>query len=137
MAWQLGLIWTRKPCESIIDDQILRGLEDAAQLLASAAAAPAWVLLASVMSRATFGMPMIAPEGDLIGEMLSETSIRLAVLAQAYRFVVLDALTPADPSQRVLDLRQPVGGNEQRDVLARGFRGRSIRIAARRPNSSR
>ena len=35
------------------------------------------VLLASVMSRATFEMPMVAPEGDLIGEMLSETSIRL------------------------------------------------------------
>ena len=34
------------------------------------------VLLASVMSRATFEMPMVAPEGDLIGEMLSETSIR-------------------------------------------------------------
>ena len=35
------------------------------------------VLLASVMSRATFEMPMVAPEGDLIGEMLSETSIGL------------------------------------------------------------
>ena len=34
------------------------------------------VLLASVMSRATIEMPMVAPEGDLIGEMLSETSTR-------------------------------------------------------------
>ena len=66
------------------------------------------VLLASVMSRATFEMPMVAPEGDLIGEMLSETSIRLAILSQAHRFIVLDAFAPADPAQRVLHLRQPV-----------------------------
>ena len=80
------------------------------------------VLLVSVMSRATFEMPMVAPEGDLIGEMLSETSIRLAILSQPHRFVVLDAFAPADPAQRVLHLRQPVVGHEQRDVLARGFR---------------
>ncbi len=38
------------------------------------------VLLLSVMSRATFDMPMVAPEGALIGEMLSETSIGLPSL---------------------------------------------------------
>ena len=32
------------------------------------------VLLASVMSRATFDMPMVSPDGALIGDMLSETS---------------------------------------------------------------
>ena len=39
-----------------------------------------WVRLVSVMSRATLEMPMVAPDGALIGEMLSETSTRLPSL---------------------------------------------------------
>ena len=80
------------------------------------------VLLLSVMSRATFDMPMVAPEGDLIGEMLSETSIGLPSLRKRVRFVVLDALAPADPPQRILHLGLPLrSGTRMRDALARGL----------------
>ena len=57
---------------------------------------------------------MVAPEGDLIGEMLSETSIGLPSFRTRTRFIVLDAFAPADPAQGVLHLRQPVVGDEQR-----------------------
>ena len=48
-------------------DQILRGFEDAAALL-DLPPQRLPVRLASVMSRAIFDEPMVAPEGDLIGE---------------------------------------------------------------------
>ena len=44
---------------------------------------------------------MIAPDGVLIGEMLSETWTRLPILAQTLGFVVLDGFAPADPAQDV------------------------------------
>ena len=47
---------------------------------------------------------------------------RAAVLAQAHRFVVLDAFAPADPAQGVLHLALPVGGHDDRDVLPDRFR---------------
>ena len=53
-------------------DQILRGLEDAPPFLDLRLSASR-VFLASVMSRAILDAPMIAPDGALIGEMLSET----------------------------------------------------------------
>ena len=56
------------------------------------------VLLASVMSRATFEMPMVAPEGDLIGEMLSETSTRLPSLRS--RTVSLCSMLSPQPIRR-------------------------------------
>ena len=74
------------------------------------------------MSRATFEMPMVAPEGDLIGEMLSETSIRWPLFRS--RTVSLSSMLSPQPIRRSasLQLRQPVFGYKQRDVLARGFR---------------
>ena len=56
------------------------------------------VLFASVMSRATFEMPMVAPEGDLIGEMLSETSIGLPSFRS--RIVSLCSMLSPQPIRR-------------------------------------
>ena len=52
----------------------------------------------SVISRATFDMPMVAPEGDLIGEMLSETSIGLPSLCK--RVVSLCSMLSPQPIRR-------------------------------------
>ena len=50
------------------------------------------------MSRATFDMPMVAPEGALIGEMLSETSTGLPSLRR--RVVSLCSMLSPQPIRR-------------------------------------
>jgi hypothetical protein len=50
------------------------------------------------MSRTTFEMPMVAPEGDLIGEMLIETSIGLSPFRN--RTVSLCSMLSPQPIRR-------------------------------------
>ena len=65
---------------------------------------------------------MVAPEGGLDRGDAERDFDPLAAFSQPHRFTVLDAFAPADPAQRVLQLRQSIFGYNQRDVLARGFR---------------
>ena len=80
------------------------------------------VFLASVMSRAILEAPTIAPDGALIGEMLSETWHRAAVLAQSHGLVILDRFAAADPAQHVAHLGPQFGRHDDIDVPAHGFR---------------
>ena len=65
---------------------------------------------------------MIAPDGALIGEMLSETWTVTSVLAQSHGFVILDRLAAADLAQDVAHLGPPLGRDDEIDVLADRFR---------------
>ncbi len=102
-------------------DQILRGLEDAAKLF----------------GLPTQHLPGLVGFGDVAhntrdadgrsrGRLDRRDAERdfdpPATFSQADRFTVFDAFAPADPAQRVLQLRQSILGYQQRDVLARGFR---------------
>ena len=80
------------------------------------------VLLLSVISRTTLEMPMVTPEGALIGEMLSETSIGLPSLRK--RTVSLCSMLSPQPIRRRMSCTSGSRslGDEQRDALAGGFR---------------
>ena len=74
------------------------------------------------MSRATFDMPMVAPEGALIGEMLSETSTGLPFFRR--RTVSLCSMLSPQPIRRRVSWTSGSrsAGTMQRDVLAHRFR---------------
>ena len=113
-------------------DQVLRGLEDAA------------ALFDFLVER----LPGFLGFGDVAGD-LGDADDRArwrpdrgdaernldwsAIVAQPHRFVVLDRFAPADPAQDVPHLGQPLGRDDQIDILPDRFRrGKSEQPFGRR-----
>ena len=102
-------------------DQILRGLEDAAKLFGLPPQH-----LPGLVGFGDVARHLRDADGRARGRLDRGDAERdldpLATFSQPLRFTGFDAFAPADPAQRVLQLRQSIFGYEQRDVLARGFR---------------
>src|ERR1700692_667173 len=137
MVSELGLTCISRPLESVTrirswEDSKIRRRSSISWLRACS------VRLRSVMSVAVLDAPMILPDGVLIGEMLSETStgrpsLRKRMVSWCLILLVgLSLFAAADPAQHVMRLCHPIGGNDEIDTLADGFRrGKSEQVLRR------
>ncbi len=131
MASALGLTCIRVALGIRHQDQVLRGFEDAApflDLLAEGLLGP--LALGNVAG--DLGCADDCARRRLDRRDAERNLDRAAVLAQPYRFAVIDSLAAANPAQHVVRLRGPVGGNDEVDTLADGFRRGKPEQALRR-----
>ena len=95
---------------------------------AAAASASSWRSRCSacrwrVTSRTIFDAPTTVPASSLIGEMVSETRMRLAVAPQPLGLEVFDPLSGLQAGDDLVLFGDAVGGDDQGDVAADGLLG--------------